>query len=108
MLGNFGRDLFFNGEIRRLGPCLCGPVGRAGPPWTDGGALTGARPPAAPVHQSSPAGAQKGERSCKGSAASEARSGGVGEQRRGGFPTGVGWHGGEDGTDTRDPCVSLG
>jgi hypothetical protein len=38
------------------------------PPWTDagvdnghGGALTGARPPAAPVHQSSPAGAQNGE-----------------------------------------------
>jgi hypothetical protein len=28
-----------------------------------GGALTGVRPPAAPVHQSSPAGAQKRERS---------------------------------------------
>jgi hypothetical protein len=39
-----------------------------GPPWTDagadrghGGMLTGAWPPAAPVHQSSPAGAQNGE-----------------------------------------------
>jgi hypothetical protein len=41
-----------------------------GPPWTDsgadrggpghGGVLTGAQPPAASVHQSSPAGAQKG------------------------------------------------
>jgi hypothetical protein len=47
--------------------------GALGPPWTDGGAdrrgaghggaLTGTRPPAAPVRQSSPAGAQKGERS---------------------------------------------
>jgi hypothetical protein len=42
--------------------------GALGPPWTDagvnnghGGALTGARPPAAPVHQSSPAGAQNRE-----------------------------------------------
>jgi hypothetical protein len=42
--------------------------GALSPPWTDagadnghGGALTGARPPAAPVHQSSPAGAQNGE-----------------------------------------------
>jgi hypothetical protein len=42
--------------------------GVLGPPWTDvgvdrghGGALTGAWPPAAPVHQSSPAGAQNGE-----------------------------------------------
>jgi hypothetical protein len=53
-------------------------LGVLGPPWTDGdadrggpghgGALTGARPPAAPVHQSSPAGAQKGERS-RGSSA---------------------------------------
>jgi hypothetical protein len=39
-----------------------------GPPWTDtsadrghGGALTGAWPPAAPVRQSSPTGAQNGE-----------------------------------------------
>jgi hypothetical protein len=46
--------------------------GVLGPPWTDGGAdrggpghggaLTGARPPAAPVRQSSPVGAQMGER----------------------------------------------
>jgi hypothetical protein len=42
--------------------------GALGPPWTDagadnghGGALTGARPPVAPVRQSSPAGAQNGE-----------------------------------------------
>jgi hypothetical protein len=52
--------------------------GVLGPPWTDGGAdrgwpghggaLTGARPPAAMVHQSSPAGAQKGERSMGSSA----------------------------------------
>jgi hypothetical protein len=42
--------------------------GALGPPWTDagadnghGGALTGARPPAAPVRQSLPAGAQNGE-----------------------------------------------
>jgi hypothetical protein len=44
----------------------------------------------------------------KGSAASEAWRGGVGERRRGGFPTGVGQHSGEDGTDMRDPCVSGG
>jgi hypothetical protein len=52
--------------------------GMLGPPWIDGGAdrgglghggaLTGARPPAAPVRQSSPAGAQKGERSTRSSA----------------------------------------
>jgi hypothetical protein len=42
--------------------------GALGPTWTDdgadnghGGALTGARPPATPVHQSSLAGAQNGE-----------------------------------------------
>jgi hypothetical protein len=42
--------------------------GLLGPPWTDAGAdrghsgtLTGAWPPAAPVRQSSPAGAQNGE-----------------------------------------------
>jgi hypothetical protein len=38
------------------------------PPWTDGGALTEARPPAAPVRQSSSAGAEKGERSTGSSA----------------------------------------
>jgi hypothetical protein len=48
------------------------------PTWTDGGVdrggpghggmLTGAQPPAAPVRQSSPAGAQKGERCTGGSA----------------------------------------
>jgi hypothetical protein len=43
-------------------------LGVLGPPWTDasadrghGGALTGAWPPAAPVRQSSPTGAQNGE-----------------------------------------------
>ncbi len=42
--------------------------GALGPPWTDasadnghGGVLTGAQPSAAPVRQSSPAGAQNGE-----------------------------------------------
>jgi hypothetical protein len=42
--------------------------GALGPPWTDigadsghGGVLTGARPPAAPVRQSSPVGAQQRE-----------------------------------------------
>jgi capsular polysaccharide biosynthesis protein len=52
--------------------------GVLGPPWTDGGvdrgglghggALTTVRPPAAPVLQSSSAGAQKGERSMGSSA----------------------------------------
>jgi hypothetical protein len=47
----------------------CGPTMS----WTEGGpgrdgALTGAQPPAAPVHQSSLAGAQKGERSTGSSA----------------------------------------
>jgi hypothetical protein len=49
--------------------------GVLGPPWTDAGvdrghgdALTGAWPPAAPVRQSSPAGAQNGEGS-KGNSA---------------------------------------
>jgi hypothetical protein len=36
-------------------------LGVLGPPWTDAGALTEARPLAAPVRQSSPAGAQNGE-----------------------------------------------
>jgi hypothetical protein len=42
--------------------------GALGPPWIDadadnghGGVLTGARPPAAPVRRSSPAGTQNGE-----------------------------------------------
>jgi hypothetical protein len=42
--------------------------GTLGPPWTDtgadnrhGGVLTGARPPAIPVHRSSPAGVQQRE-----------------------------------------------
>jgi hypothetical protein len=40
--------------------------------------------------------------------ASEARSGRRGERRHGGFLIGVGRRGGEDGTDTWDPCVSGG
>jgi hypothetical protein len=61
--------------------------GALGPPWTDagadnghGGALTGARPPAAPVRQSSPAGVQNGEggtgRSIRASPGLERRRGG--------------------------------
>jgi hypothetical protein len=69
--------------------------GVLGPPWTDGGTdrlgpgrggtLTGARPPATPVHQSSPAGAQQGEER-KGSSARA--SPGLG-RRRGGRVTAV-------------------
>jgi hypothetical protein len=44
----------------------------------------------------------------KGSAASEAQSDGAGERWRGGFLTEVSRRGGEDGTDTQDPCVSEG
>jgi hypothetical protein len=44
----------------------------------------------------------------KGSATSEARSGGTGERWRGGFPTGISWRGGADGTDMQDPGVSGG
>jgi hypothetical protein len=61
--------------------------GTLGPPWTDAGAdnghdgaLTGARPPAAPVRQSSPAGAQNGE---GGTGSSSRASPGL-ERRRGG------------------------
>jgi hypothetical protein len=56
--------------------------GALGPPWTDGGtdrggaghggALTGAQPPAAPVRQSSPAGAQQREE-CTGSVEEDGR-----------------------------------
>jgi hypothetical protein len=44
----------------------------------------------------------------KGMTASEARSGRHGERWRGGFPTGVGRCGGEDGADKRVPHVSGG
>jgi hypothetical protein len=61
--------------------------GALGPPWTDigvdnwhGGALTEARPPAAPVRQSSPAGAQNGE----GGTRSSIRASPGLERRRGG------------------------
>jgi hypothetical protein len=61
--------------------------GALGPPWTDtgadnghGSALTGGRPPATPVRQSSPAGAQNGEggtgRSLRASSGLERRRGG--------------------------------
>ena len=62
-------------------------LGALGPPWTDadadvgrGGALTGARPPAAPVRQGSPAGAQNGE----GGTGSSIRASPGLERRRGG------------------------
>jgi hypothetical protein len=61
--------------------------GALGPPWTDtgadnghGGALTGARPPAAPVRQSSQAGAQNGEGGTWGSSRASLGL----ERRRGG------------------------
>jgi hypothetical protein len=44
----------------------------------------------------------------KGMMTSEAWSGRRKERRRRGFTAGVGRHGGEDGTDTRGPCVSGG
>jgi hypothetical protein len=62
--------------------------GALGPPWTDAGAdnghgsaLTGARPPAAPVRQSSLAGAQNGE----GGTGSSIRASPGLERRRGGW-----------------------
>jgi hypothetical protein len=64
--------------------------GALGPPWTDvgadnghGGALTEARPPAAPVRRSSPAGAQNGE----GGTGSSIRASPELERRRGGWET---------------------
>jgi hypothetical protein len=61
--------------------------GALGPPWTDvgadnghEGALTEARPPAAPVRQSSPAGAQNGE----GGTGSSIRASAGLERHRGG------------------------
>jgi hypothetical protein len=61
-------ELFSNGKGRGLGPRIRGPAGRAQSTVDrrchgqrvpeHGGALTGAQPLAAPVHQSSPAGAQ--------------------------------------------------
>jgi hypothetical protein len=64
--------------------------GALGLPWTDagadnghGGALTGARPPAAPMRRSSPAGAQNGE----GGMGSSIRASPELERRRGGRAT---------------------
>jgi hypothetical protein len=64
--------------------------GTLGPPWTDtgadnrhGGTLTGAWPPADPVRQSTPMGAQNGER---GTGSSIRASPGL-ERRRGGRAT---------------------
>jgi hypothetical protein len=62
-------ELFSNGKGRGPGPRVCGPAGRAQSTvdqWQHGqrggggriGALTGVRPLATPVQQSSPAGAQ--------------------------------------------------
>jgi hypothetical protein len=69
--------------------------GEIGPPWTDGGVdrgggghggtLTGAQPPAAPVRQSSPAGAQQREERTWSSARA---SPGL-ERRRGGWAMAV-------------------
>jgi hypothetical protein len=66
-------ELFSNGKGRGPGPRIRGPAGRArstvdrrrcGQRVPERGrALTGVRPPATPVHQSSPAGAQQRERS---------------------------------------------
>jgi hypothetical protein len=66
-------ELFSKGKGRGPGPRVRGPAGRARSTVDQrqrgqrvpehGGALTGVRPPAAPVHQSSPAGAQQRERS---------------------------------------------
>jgi hypothetical protein len=63
--------------------------GVLGPPWTDGGAdrgglgrggaLTGAQPPAAPVCQSSPAGAQPREERTRSSSRASRGSSGVEE-----------------------------
>jgi hypothetical protein len=64
--------------------------GALGPPWTDasadnrhGGAVNGARPPAAPVRRSSPVGAQNGE----GGTGSSIRASPGLERRRGGRAT---------------------
>jgi hypothetical protein len=61
-------ELFSNGKGRGSGPHVRGPAGRAQSTMDRrhrgqrvperGGTLTGVRPPAAPVHQSSPAGPQ--------------------------------------------------
>jgi hypothetical protein len=58
-------------------------VDRPGADNGHGGALTGAQPPAAPVRQSSPAGAQNGE----GGTGSSIRASPWLEQRRGGRAT---------------------
>jgi hypothetical protein len=65
-------------------------LGALGPLWTDagadnghGGALTRARPPAAPVRQSSPAGVQNGE----GGTGSSIRASPGLERHRGGWAT---------------------
>jgi hypothetical protein len=66
--------------------------GAFGPPWTDtgvdsgqGGVLTGARPPAAPVRRSSPAGVQQREERT----GNLIRASPVLEQHRGGWATTV-------------------
>jgi hypothetical protein len=71
-------------------PVSVDPLGALGPLWTDagadnehGGALTGARPPAAPVRQSSSAWAQNGE----GGTGSSIRASPGLERHRGGWAT---------------------
>jgi hypothetical protein len=88
-------ELFSNGKGRGPGPRVVNRAGRArsivdrrrrAPRVPErNGALTGVRPPAAPVHQSSPVGAQKGERSTGSSARASPELG----RRRGGRATAV-------------------
>ncbi len=95
MVRNFGWGFIFQRISRGQGPRV---VNRAGRTWSTvdrrrrgprvserGGALTGGWPPAAPVHQSSPAGAQKRERGARGVRLGPHRSSG------GGVVTGRRW-----------------
>jgi hypothetical protein len=78
MAGNFSWGFIFQRIRHGPGPCVVNRAGRTRSTvdrWRHeprvperGDALTGVRPPAAPVHQSSPAGAQKRERSTGSSA----------------------------------------
>jgi hypothetical protein len=95
----FPLGIIFLKETRGLSPRAVNRAGARGPPWTDGGTdrrhrSVAARSPeyglrplrCTKAHQPG----RKRERQCRG------------------FPTGVGRRGGEDGTDTRGPCVSGG
>jgi hypothetical protein len=89
---NPNNELFSNGKSRALGARPVDQGRTGGAPWTHGGAdrghggaLTGACPPAAPVHGSSPAGAQKREGNVGNSAQATSGLG----RRRGGWATAV-------------------